>query len=166
MALNIWNRKFGWSKSDDKLKAGVFFGPEIRYLIRDEEFESQLGQNELLASEAFVLSCQDLFLVILGPKTMQSSSTIFSKHTNEWGAEYPWKCTFCTVISTFFRLTYGRSAMSKESGFIRRNLWLKVGTLATLTLTWWGTIFGSFKWTLKQSLDARACAQPTSKLIV
>ena len=48
-------KKFGGTKSDAKLKAGVFIGPEIRDLIRDREFESQLGPNERSAWQAFVM---------------------------------------------------------------------------------------------------------------
>ena len=38
-----------------KLKEGVFVGPEIRELMRDDEFKKQLTSVELAAWEAFVL---------------------------------------------------------------------------------------------------------------
>ena len=39
----------------EKLKAGIFDGPQIRQLIRDPEFENSMNENELEAWKAFVL---------------------------------------------------------------------------------------------------------------
>lgn len=47
-------KKFGVEKSDAKLKEGVFVGPEIRELILDDEFKTQLQPVELAAWEAFI----------------------------------------------------------------------------------------------------------------
>ena len=43
---------FGAHKSDAKLKAGIFVGPEIRKLMLNEEFDSQLNLVELAAWNA------------------------------------------------------------------------------------------------------------------
>ena len=43
---------FGADKSDAKLKAGVFVGPEIRKLMLNEEFDSRLNPLELAAWKA------------------------------------------------------------------------------------------------------------------
>ena len=43
---------FGTDKSDAKLKAGVFVGPEIRKLMLHEEFDSRLNPLELAAWNA------------------------------------------------------------------------------------------------------------------
>ena len=43
---------FGAHKSDAKLKAGIFVGPEIRKLMLNEEFDSQLNPVELAAWNA------------------------------------------------------------------------------------------------------------------
>ena len=40
---------FGAHKSDAKLKAGIFVGPEIRKLMLNEEFDSRLNPVELAA---------------------------------------------------------------------------------------------------------------------
>ena len=40
---------FGVHKSDAKLKAGIFVGREIRKLMLNEEFDSQLNPVELAA---------------------------------------------------------------------------------------------------------------------
>ena len=39
----------------EKLKAGIFDGPQIRQLIRDPEFENSMNEVELEAWKAFVL---------------------------------------------------------------------------------------------------------------
>ena len=41
--------------SMEKLKAGIFDGPQIRQLIRDPEFEESMNTLELEAWNAFVL---------------------------------------------------------------------------------------------------------------
>ena len=46
--------RFSPLKSDAKLKAGVFIGPEIRRLIKDPDFKSHLNQLELTAWESFI----------------------------------------------------------------------------------------------------------------
>jgi hypothetical protein len=46
-------QKFAHSVSVEKLKAGVFVGPQIRDLMRDTVFTSKLNQLELSAWEAF-----------------------------------------------------------------------------------------------------------------
>ena len=38
----------------EKLKAGIFDGPQIRQLIRDPEFENSMNEVELEAWQAFV----------------------------------------------------------------------------------------------------------------
>ena len=43
---------FGAHKSDAKLKAGIFVGPEIRKLMLNEEFDSRLNPVELAAWNA------------------------------------------------------------------------------------------------------------------
>jgi hypothetical protein len=47
--------KFGKIKTDAKLKAGIFVGPEIREIMRDDAFTSKLNKLELAAWDAFVL---------------------------------------------------------------------------------------------------------------
>ena len=46
---------FGAQKSDVKLKAGIFVGPEIRKLMLNEEFDSRLNPVELAAWNALKL---------------------------------------------------------------------------------------------------------------
>ena len=43
---------FGAHKSDAKLKAGIFVGPQIRKLMLNEEFDSRLNPVELAAWNA------------------------------------------------------------------------------------------------------------------
>ena len=45
--------KFGSKKSDAKLKAGVFVGPDIRNLMKDEKFDQCLNTLELSAWKSF-----------------------------------------------------------------------------------------------------------------
>ena len=45
--------KFGSRKSDAKLKAGVFVGPDIRNLMNDENFDQRLNSLELCAWKSF-----------------------------------------------------------------------------------------------------------------
>ena len=45
--------KFGSRKSDAKLKAGVFVGPDIRNLMKDENFDQRLYSLELCAWKSF-----------------------------------------------------------------------------------------------------------------
>lgn len=47
--------KFRSIKTDAKLKAGIFIGPEIRELMRDAVFRGKLNPSELAAWDAFVL---------------------------------------------------------------------------------------------------------------
>lgn len=51
--------KFGADQSDAKLKAGIFNGPQIRELIKDEAFPRKLGPLELKAWESFVKVVQN-----------------------------------------------------------------------------------------------------------
>jgi hypothetical protein len=51
--------KFGKIKTDAKLKAGIFIGPEIRELICDSTFRAKLNPLELAAWDAFVLVVQN-----------------------------------------------------------------------------------------------------------
>ena len=46
---------FGAHKSNAKLKAGIFVGPEIRKLMLNEEFDSRLNPVELAAWKALKL---------------------------------------------------------------------------------------------------------------
>jgi hypothetical protein len=46
--------KFGAKKTDAKLKAGIFVGPQIRELIRDREFRNKLTPLELATWDSFV----------------------------------------------------------------------------------------------------------------
>ena len=39
----------------EKLKAGIFYGPQIRHIIRDPDFENSLNEVELEAWKAFIL---------------------------------------------------------------------------------------------------------------
>ena len=41
--------KFGEKKTDAKLKAGIFVGPEIREIMRDDAFRSKLNKVKLAA---------------------------------------------------------------------------------------------------------------------
>ena len=52
-------QKFGAEKTDAKLKAGIFIGPQIREMMCDSEFKNKLNQLELAAWEAFKLVVQN-----------------------------------------------------------------------------------------------------------
>lgn len=54
-AFEYLKRKFGADKTDAKLKAGIFVGPEIRELIKDEEFKNTLNPLQLAAWNSFIL---------------------------------------------------------------------------------------------------------------
>ena len=45
--------KFGTKKSDAKIKAGVFVGPAIRNLMKDDKFDQHLNSLELRAWKSF-----------------------------------------------------------------------------------------------------------------
>ena len=47
------SEKFANEKSDAKLKASVFVGPNIRNLMRDEKFDHDLNSLELDACKSF-----------------------------------------------------------------------------------------------------------------
>ena len=51
--------KFGAEKTDAKLKAGIFIGPQIRELMCDPKFKNKLNPVEFAAWEAFVLVVQN-----------------------------------------------------------------------------------------------------------
>ena len=51
-------KKFPY-KSEAKLKQGIFVGPEIRKLVKDEELNTNLNAKELAAWEAFKLVVQN-----------------------------------------------------------------------------------------------------------
>ena len=46
--------------SVEKLKAGIFDGPQIRQLIRDPEFENSINEEELEAWKAFFLVVKNI----------------------------------------------------------------------------------------------------------
>ena len=51
--------KFGAEKTDAKLKAGIFVGPQIWELMCDPEFKNKLNPLEFAAWEPFVLVVQN-----------------------------------------------------------------------------------------------------------
>ena len=51
--------KFGTEKTDAKLKAGIFVGPQIRELMCDPEFKNKLNPFEFATWEAFVFVVQN-----------------------------------------------------------------------------------------------------------
>ena len=56
----------------EKLKAGIFDGPQTCTLIRDSEFENSMNEVELKAWKAFVLVVKNF----LGPVTTQNLSPV------------------------------------------------------------------------------------------
>ena len=54
-AFKYLKEKFGNAKTDAKIKAHVFIGPEIRDLIKDQKFDESLSESEKLAWQAFVM---------------------------------------------------------------------------------------------------------------
>ena len=68
-------KKFSSKKSDAKIKAGVFVGPDIRNLMKDETFEQHLNSLELCAWKAF----KQVVNNFLGNKKSQNYAAIVQK---------------------------------------------------------------------------------------
>ena len=76
----------------EKLKAGIFDGPQIRQLIRDPEFENSMNEVELEAWKAFVLVVKSF----LGSNEARNyAELVNSKITasETWAATWSSRCT-------------------------------------------------------------------------
>ena len=65
--------KFGFYKSNAKLIAGIFIGPEIRKLFADENFPKHLNTKELEAWNTFNLVAENF----LGTIELKITSTLW-----------------------------------------------------------------------------------------
>ena len=72
-------KKFPY-KSEAKLKQGIFVGPEIRKLVKDEELNTKLNAKELAAWEAFKLVVQNF----LGKHKAVNCKEIVNKMLNAY----------------------------------------------------------------------------------
>ena len=57
-AFQYLKQKYEGLKTEAKLKAGIFVGPEIRELIGDTAFREKMNRHEAAAWDAFVLGVQ------------------------------------------------------------------------------------------------------------
>ena len=88
-------------KSEAKLKQGIFVGPEIRKLIKDEELKTKLNAKKLAAWEAFKLVEQNF----LGKHKAANCKEIVNKMLNayqEIGARMSLKMHFLHPPLGFF----------------------------------------------------------------
>ena len=85
----------------EKLKAGIFDGPQIRHLIRYAEFEDSMNELELKAWKALVL-VEKNFLDNNKAKISQNLSTTFWLLSETWAAASVSRCTTYFHIWTGF----------------------------------------------------------------
>ena len=64
--------KFGSKKNDAKLKAGVFVGPDIKNLMKDEKFDQHMNSLELCAWKLFKQAVHNF----LGSKRIENYADI------------------------------------------------------------------------------------------
>ena len=88
-------------KSEAKLKQGIFVGPDIRKLVKDEELNTKLNAKELAARETFKLVVQNF----LGKHKAANCKEIVNKMLNayqEIGARMSLKMHFLHPHLDFF----------------------------------------------------------------
>ena len=81
----------------EKLKGGIFDGPQTRQLIRDPEFENSLNEVELEAWKAFVLIVKNF----LGNNKARNLLTTC------WILSETWAETWASICTTYFHIWTG-----------------------------------------------------------
>ena len=104
---------FGADKSDAKLKAGVFVGPEIRKLMPNEEFDLWFNSLELAAWKA-LKSVVVNFLGNHHHDRYADSVDCMMKAHEQLGACMSLKMHFLHSHSDFFSLTLAKLVMNEE----------------------------------------------------
>lgn len=105
--------KFGTLKTEAKIKAGVFIGPEINKLIHDETFRNKLNRLELAAWDAFALVVENF----LGNKRAENYTELVDnmlKKYEQLGSRMSLKIHFLHSHLDFFPPNLG--SVSDEHG--------------------------------------------------
>ena len=94
------------SKSEAKVKAGVFIGPEIRKLIGGKKFDANLNSKKKAGWDQFCLIVKNFLGSYKSPNYVQTV-TNFLQAYQELGARMSLKIHFLTLIQ-IFSLKHGR----------------------------------------------------------
>ena len=104
--------------SDAKISAGIFVGPKIRELMKDDIFTSKLATVELQAWNAFKNAVNNF----LGNVKSDSCKSLVENMVNKFqalGCRMSVKLHFWTLILTTSPQILVRTVKSRERGFIR-----------------------------------------------
>ena len=123
----------------EKLKAGIFEGPQIRQLIRDPEFENSMNKVELEPWKAFVLVVKNF----LGKnKARNYAELVNNMLTSETWAS---RCTTYFHIWTGFLRTWVQWVTSRGRDSIRTWKRSRQGIRVGGTQSWWLTTVGIWR---------------------
>ena len=120
----------------EKLKAGIFDGPQIQQLIRDPEFENSRNEVELEAWKAFVLVEKNF---LGNNKATQNLWTTCWLLSETWAATWASRCTTYFHIWSGFLRTWVQRVMNKERDSIRTWKRWRLGISVAGTQSWWLT---------------------------
>ena len=104
--------------SDDKIKEGVFVGPQIRELKQDVKFEEQLSEVEKAAWKSFK-NVTTNFLGNHKAENYRDKVADLAQFFKAMGCSMPAKVHFSALTQTSSQKISGQRQMSTDSDFTR-----------------------------------------------
>lgn len=142
----------------EKLKAGIFDGPQIRQLIRDPEFENSMKEVELEAWKAFVLVVKNF----LGNKKARNYAELVTNMMTAYrnlGCNMSIKMHY--LLSHMDRFPENLGAMSDEQGERFHQDMREMET--RYQGRWDAVMMADYCWTLKRDLPAAEHSRSAKK---
>ncbi|GFO37320.1 hypothetical protein PoB_006382500 [Plakobranchus ocellatus] len=102
--------------SDAKVKEGIFIGPQIKAMLKDEVFLTKMTPVESEAWNAFKTICENFLGNKKDPNYKELVSNLLSSY-QQLGARMSLKSTSCTIIWIFSLLILGQCQVSTEKDF-------------------------------------------------
>ena len=125
----------------EKLKAGIFDGPQIRQLIRDPEFENSMNEVELEAWKAFVLVVKNF----LGNNVAKNYTELVNMLTAIRNLSMSVKSTTYFHIWTGFLRIWVQWVTSRGRDSTRTWKRWRPGIRVAETQSWWLTTVGIWR---------------------
>ena len=127
--------------SDEKIKEGMFIGPQIRQLMQDKQFDEDLNETERNAGLSFKRICKDY----LGNHKAANYQDVVQDLLTSYkamGCNMSLKIHFLEFILDFSQKISTKSVMNTVKDFTK-TFWLwKSGTKASGPQVCWQTIAG------------------------
>ena len=125
--------------SDEKVKSGIFTGPDIRKLLKDPEFTAFMMDTEYDAWQAFVSVVKDF----LGNRRDDNFVNLVNSLLEDFHNQSASKFIFCIATWMRSQKTLETSRMSRVNGFIRIFKRWKTVTKEGMTQKCWQTTVGA-----------------------